>query len=90
MGQSYCKHVVVKYSETGHSGAGWYVYDAAHPLNDSWCFGHEPTAADLRGRYCDCEHRVIAQDALLAALRSVDPQTLPEHIAKLVADWKSS
>jgi hypothetical protein len=26
---------------------------------------------------------------LLDALRSADPQTLPEHIAKLVANWKA-
>lgn len=27
--------------------------------------------------------------ALLAALLDADPQTLPKHIAKLVADWKA-
>lgn len=89
MGQSYCKHVIVKYSESGHSGAGWYAHDDEYPEEGSTFFGHEPSQEEMRGYFCECGSATVAEEALLDALRSVDLQTLPEHLARLVAAWKA-
>ena len=93
MGQSYCKHVTVAHSETGHSGAGWYVEDAEYPEEGAERFDHKPTMNEIEGIFCECGPEDVKRDdnldALLDALRAVDLQTLPEHIAKLVAAWKA-
>jgi hypothetical protein len=43
-------NAIVQYSETGHAGAGWYVWDAEYPDEGAEFFDHEPTELELQER----------------------------------------
>lgn len=54
MNPIHCNHVVVKFSEVGHSGAGWYAWDDEYRDEGSAFFDHKPTKQETRGLFCEC------------------------------------